>query len=72
MPPGGDPAAVMLGACCKCIVCHRKNNWIDYRPDVTDEHRASRRGGDGEQPGSQRVALETRLGCAGPSFDLCR
>lgn len=70
MPPGGDSAAIILGVCCKCIVCHRKNNWIDYGPDVTDEHWAALRGGVGEQPGSQGVVLETRLGCVGP-FLVC-
>lgn len=59
MPPGGEPAAVILGACCKCIVCRRKNNWIDYRPDVTDEQRASRGGGVAERPGSQGGAGDT-------------
>lgn len=72
MPPGGEPAAVILGACCECIVCHSKNNWIDYRPDVTDEHRASCRGGVDEQPGSRRVAPEASLRRAGPFLDLCR
>lgn len=66
MPAGGEPAAVILGACCKCIVCHGKNNWIDYRPDVTGELWASRRGGVAEQPASQRVAPETRFRCEGP------
>lgn len=66
MPAGGEPAAVILRACCKCIACHGKNNWIDYRADVTGELRASRRGGVAEQPASQRVAPETRFRCAGP------